>query len=128
MLKLSSIAAYNSIHKYDFICISETCLDSSVQSVDRDISINGYNLIRDDHPSNNKRGGVCIYYRESLAVQLVKINYLNECLLCEVSFNNKKGYIAALYRSPSQNRLEFDTFISNFKKMLGDIHSFNPYC
>ena len=35
MLKLSSIAAYNSIHKYDFICISETYLDSSVQSDDR---------------------------------------------------------------------------------------------
>ena len=90
MLNLSSIAAYNSIHKYDFICISETYLDSSVKSVDRDISINGYNLIRADHPSNNKRSGVCSYYRESFAVQLVKINYLNECLLCEVSFNNIK--------------------------------------
>ena len=55
-----------------------------------------------DHPSNNKKGGVCIYYLESLAAQLVKINCLNECLLC-VSFNNKKGYNAVLYRSPSQN-------------------------
>ena len=95
MLKLSSIAAYSSIHKYDFICVSETYLDSSVQSVDKGISINGHNLICDDHPSNNKRG-VCIYYLESLAVQLAKINCLNECLLCEVSFNNKKGYIAVL--------------------------------
>ena len=101
-------------------------LDSSGQSDDRDISINGYNLIRADHPSNSRRGGACIYYCESLAAQLVKINYLNECLLCEVSFNNKKGYIAVLYRSPSQNRLKFDSFISNFEKMLGDIHSFNP--
>ena len=67
MLKLSSIAAYNSVHKYDF-CISETLLDSSIQSDDRDISINGYNVIRADHPSNNKGGGVCIYYCESLAV------------------------------------------------------------
>ena len=126
MLKLTSIAAYNSVHKYDFICISETYLDSSVQSDDRNISVNGYNLIRADHPSNNKRDGVCIYYRESFAVQLVKTNYLNECRLCEVSFNNKKGYIAVLYRSPSQNRLDFDTFNSNFEKILGDTHSFNP--
>ena len=36
----------------------------------------------------------------------------------------KKVVIPVLYRSPSQNRLEFDTFISNFEKMLGDIHSF----
>ena len=78
MLDLSSIAAYDSINKYDFIGISETYLDSSVQSVDRDISINGYNLIRADHPSNSKRDGVCIYYRESLAVQLVKSNCLNK--------------------------------------------------
>ena len=126
ILKFSSLAAYNSIHKYHFICISETYLDFYVQSDDRDIWINGYNLIRADHLSNNKRGGVCIYYRESLAVQLVKTNYLNECLLCEVSFNNKKGYIAVLCRSSSHNRLEFDTFISNFEKILNDIHSFNP--
>ena len=41
ILKLPSIAACNSIHKYDFICITETYLNSSVQSDDRDISING---------------------------------------------------------------------------------------
>ena len=97
MLKLSSVTVCNSIHKYDFICICETYLDSSVQSVDRDISNNGYNLVYADPQSNNKRGGVCIYYQESLAVQLVKINYPNQCLLCEVSFNNKKSYIAVLY-------------------------------
>ena len=102
MLKLSSIAAYNSIHKYDFICISETYLDSSVQSDDRDISINGYNLIRADLPSNNKRGGVCIYYRELLAVQLVKTNYLNQCLLCEISFNNEKVTLQSYIDPPAK--------------------------
>ena len=99
MVKLSSIAAYNTIHQYDFICVSETYLDSSVRTDDRDILINGYNLIRADHPSNKKRGGVCIYYRQSLAVELVETNYLSECLLCEFSINNKKGYVAVLYRS-----------------------------
>ena len=88
MVKLSSTATYNTILKYDFISISETCLDSSRRTHDRVILINGYNLIRADH--HNKRGGVCIYYRESLAVQLVETNYLSECLLCEVSINNKK--------------------------------------
>ena len=54
MVKLSSIAVYNTIHKYNFICISETYLDSSVRTDDRDILINGYNLIPADHPNNNK--------------------------------------------------------------------------
>ena len=59
MMKLSSIAAYNTIHKYDFICISETYLDSSVPTDDRATLINGYNLIHADHPRNNKRW--CVY-------------------------------------------------------------------
>ena len=38
MVKLSSIADHNTIHKYDFICVSETYLDSSVCTDDRDIN------------------------------------------------------------------------------------------
>ena len=127
MVKLPSIAAYNTIHKYHFICISETYLDFSVPTDDRDTLINEYNLIRADHPSNNKRGEVCICYRESLAVQLVKTNYLSECLLCEASINKKKCYVTVFYRSPSQNSLEFDNFILKFEMMLSDINSSNPH-
>ena len=36
MVKLSSIVAYNTTHDYDFICIRETYLDSSVPTDDRD--------------------------------------------------------------------------------------------
>ena len=126
MVKLSSIAAYNTIHKYDFVYISKPYLDSTVCTDDRDILINGYNLVRADHPSNNKRCGVCIYYQESLAVQLVETNYLSKRLPCDVSINNKKGYTAVLYRSPSQNSLEFDNSILNFEMMLSDINSSNP--
>ena len=36
MVKLSSIAAYNTTHEYDFICIRDTYLDSSVPTEDRD--------------------------------------------------------------------------------------------
>ena len=70
---------------------------------------------------------MCIYYQESFAVQLIETNYLSECLLCEVSINNKKGYVAVLYRSPSQNSLEFDNFILKFEMMLSDINSSNPH-
>ena len=30
------------------------------------IDINGYNLVRADHPDNIKRGGICINYNESI--------------------------------------------------------------
>ena len=77
--------AYNSTFIYDFICISETFLDSSCGLDVRDLMLNDYNLIGSDHPSYTKRGGVCIYYRESLAVCLADITSLPKCLVCQVT-------------------------------------------
>ena len=50
--------------------------------------LDGYNLIRSDHPSNTKRVGVWICYKESLAARLVDITFLPECLVCEVTIQN----------------------------------------
>ena len=125
-LKKSSIEAHNSIHNYDFICFSETCLDSSISSDDKDIAIEGYNIICANHPSNLKKGGVCIYYKESLAVKLIDVNFLNKCILCEVTFYKLKGYITVLYRSPSQNSSEFDNFLSGFENVINLINSCKP--
>ena len=36
----------------------------------------------------------------------------------------KKGYIAVLYRSPSQNGTTFNNFLINFEKLLQDMNSF----
>ena len=60
-IKLLLLKAYIAIHKFDIICVSEKHLDSSNTSDDDNLAISGYNLIRSSHPSNNKRGGVCIY-------------------------------------------------------------------
>ena len=126
MIKKSLIEAYNSNHKYDFICISETYLDSSLSDDDKELAMKGYNFICADHPSNVKKGGVGIYYKESIAVQIININFLSECLLCEVTVNNKKGYIAVLYRSPSQTNTVFNDFLSNFEKLLQELSALNP--
>ena len=101
-LKVSLLEAYNTVHKYDFICISETYFDSSVESEDDDLRINGYKLIQMDHPMNTKRGGVCMYYKESLVVKMINISYLQECLLCEVVIDNIRLYIALKLKFYSQ--------------------------
>ena len=120
--KVSQIAAYNSLYNHDFICISETYFDSSFLDGDRSFELNGYNLIRADHPSNAKRGGVCIYYKESLGVCVVKLSNLSQCIMCEVSVQNCKGYIGVVYigvvyRSPSQNNIEFENFLYDFEEL-----------
>ena len=58
--KLPQLNAYISIYKHDFVCLSETNLESTTPN--SLLEIDGYNLICADYPNNTKRGGVCIYY------------------------------------------------------------------
>ena len=77
-IKLSSIQALNSIHKFDLLCISETYLDSSISSDNPDLTLDGYKLIRSDHPLDIKRGGALIYYKETLPIKFLNISNLGE--------------------------------------------------
>ena len=76
--KLSLLRAYVSVNKFDIIRLSETYLDSSVGDVSLEIS--GYYLIRSDHPSNKKRGGICIYYKNFLPLKVTAVRLLEECI------------------------------------------------
>ena len=125
MCKISQIKAYNSLYNYDFICISETFFDSSILEADRNFQLNGYQPIRADHPSNTKKGGVCIYHKESLGVRLVKLSNLSQCIVCEVFLQNCKGYIGVVYRSPSQDNIEFESFLSDCDEPLSKTASSN---
>ena len=46
--------------------MSETYLDSTMPLDGERLYIKRYSMIRADHPSNTKKWGVCIYYKESL--------------------------------------------------------------
>ena len=67
-IKISLLQAYVTQYNCDIICISETFLNSSIQNDDDRIKIDGYNLIRSDHPSDSKKGGVCIYYKDHVSL------------------------------------------------------------
>ena len=97
----------------NFICLSEIYLDFSIPSDHVSLELGGYTLVRADHPNNVKRGGVCIYYKESLPVRVINLPYLKEALLLKLNDQNKKIIISSLYRSPSQNSEEFESFLTN---------------
>ena len=122
---LSLLEAYNSHHMYDTICLSKTYLDSSVPYDDPRLNLSGYKLVRADNLSNNKRGGVGIYFKETLAIRPVPTNSLKECLLLEVFIGNKKGFVLSLYRSPSLSQEEFYDFLFSLDQLLSNIISQN---
>ena len=58
---------------------------------------------KEDHLNNVKRGGVSIYYKESLPVRKTNLPYLQEALLLELNDQNKKNnFIKSLSLSQSK--------------------------
>ena len=85
-----------------------------------DLSMKGYNLHRVGDPDNVKKGGVCDYYKEILAVQFLQTE-LDQYIVREVTFKNKKkGHVISLYRSPSQTPDQFDNFLQLFDELYFD--------
>ena len=71
--KLSSFGLYFP-HLFDIICLSETYIDYRID--DENLEISGYYLIRSDHPSNVKCGGICIYYKNFLPLKVTDVRLL----------------------------------------------------
>ena len=128
-LKISLLEAYNALHDFDLICVSETFLDTDYSSDDARLNIEGYTMIRSDHPSNTKRGGVCIYYKDHLPfVRRNDITVLDECIVGEIRVKNSKCFVTCIYRSPSQTADETNIFLTGFDQICSSIARESPMC
>jgi len=91
--------------------LGETFLTSEIKDDDPRLVIENYEIFRCDHPSDSKRGGVCIFYRDHLAlVKKPELTSLDECLVCEMKTGANRFFLCLCYRSPSQNSDEFADF------------------
>ena len=81
------------------------------------IPFNGYKLATAANPNKIKKGWVSVYFEEFLVTRQVKLNNLND----------KTVYIMLLCRSSSQTHDEFHHFFLNFKQVLSDIITINPF-
>ena len=83
-------------------------------------------MVRADHPGNIKRGGVCVYSKESLPVNCLPNPYLKGCLILKCLLTIR-GYVVSMYRSPSQTSDDFNSFTTNLEKLVVNISSTNPH-
>ena len=65
-----------------------------------------------DHPSNTKRGYVCLYYKFLLPLRVIHVSYLQECINLRLKLVTKH---VVFYRSPSQTKDEFENFIKHLE-------------
>ena len=75
-------------------------------------------LIRPDHPSNDKQGGVGVCFQSFLPLQMLRFSVLYECINLERRIDDKLCNFICLYRSPSQSIEEFETFVKNLTLIL----------
>ena len=64
------------MHCYRFKCQVGAMLNTS--SDGNNLEIFGYNLIRSDHHSKNKRGGICICYKHILPLRILNVQYFQK--------------------------------------------------
>ena len=112
----------------DIFCMSERFLDLSVDNIHNGLNINGYTFVRSDHSSNTKcSGGVANYHKDhktisQLAEAMLLFSSLNQSIALEVLLANNKRFLTALYRSPSQNKNQFDQFCSSFNILMSNVY------
>ena len=116
--KISLLKVNLLIHKFDIVCLPETYLDLSAPLHDVNLKIQGYELVRSDHPSQHKRGDICIYFRNSLPLKILNIHYLQESVSFELQIGSEICTFVSLYRSPSQTSDDFEKFTYNFELIL----------
>ena len=103
-IKILLIETFISTHNFDILCLSETFLDSTIDLNDENININGYSILRADHPSNNKCGPVCIFFKQSLPlIRRDDLSTMQEAIVTEISVKNETCFFTCffLYRSDS---------------------------
>lgn len=92
--------------KVDLICATETWLSTDI--ADDMISIDGYNLLRNDR-NHGRGGGICVYSKKNLKCKIViasnqsVIPPNSECteyLFIEVRCNNDKFLLGVYYNPP----------------------------
>ena len=60
-----------------------------------------YNLIWSDHPSNNKRGGICIYYKHFWPLKILYVQYLQKWSNFEMKIGEKVCKCISFYKFSS---------------------------
>ena len=70
-----------------------------------------------------------MYYKENLSLRIISTSYFDQCLLCEVTCQNQKGYIAVIYLHQVSHVMNLKTFYLILKnlqtKLNNSSHHYN---
>ena len=83
----------------------------------------GYSIYRNDNPDDCKKGGVLLYYKDSLPRRRRVDLELSESIVCEIKLRKRTIFFAAVYRSPTQTNNQFQNLLNSIETMINSITS-----
>lgn len=126
MSKFNELKQIILMTKVDFICVTETWLNSRIDS--SIINIDGYNIIRNDRVGRIG-GGVLIYVKSGFNFNVLELSYseigevCSEFIVCEISIHNHKQLFGVIYNPPEYDCSEVvDTILSRYGAQYESIY------
>ena len=123
--RVSLKEAHNSCFNYNLISICETSLNDSVRLPET--VLDEYTFVPVNNLTNTRRGGVGLFYRNSLPLIIRNDLSFGESIVVEVKFGRKKIFFTVLYRSSAHNSPNFQAFLSDFTNLYSNIKAENPF-
>ena len=116
------------VHKFDIAFLSEPYLNSSFPFDYDNLDIPGYVMVRADHPTYGKRGGVCMYYKNCLPLKVLDIRFLPESIAFDLRIGGRLCiFFSFVCRSPNQSYDDFESFLDNFELTLDTLAQKNLF-
>ena len=92
------------------IRLSESFLESAILRENNNLKTSGYKMLSEDHHNKVKREELRSLIREAVPVRNFSNSYLSKRLTLEVTVDNEKDYVIALYGSLTQISNKFWLF------------------
>ena len=89
--RVSLIEAHNSFYNYDLISICETSLNDLVELPGT--LLHEYTFVSANNPANTRRGGVGLFYKNSLPIVIRNNLSFDESIVVELKLGRKKYFL-----------------------------------
>ena len=92
--------------------------------------LENYTFVACNNPSNTRRGGVGLFYKNDLPFKIRMDLVFDESIVAEFILGRKKIFFTALYKSPSYTHgsPEFVKFLNQLETLYESLKKVNPYC
>ena len=92
--RVTLVEAENVNYNYDIISLCETSLNATIEVTENILP--GYKFYPCYHPDGNRSGGVGIFYKESLPLNIRHDLSFEECIVSELSFGCKNIFYGSI--------------------------------